>query len=131
MTWELTPELEESILSQLEDGISLVKICLQPGVPSRRTVLKWMRENEAFSAKCAHARVASGERAAERMEEINELVMQGLLDPQSAKVVSSNLQWTASKLASKVYGDKTKVEHSGNISLAQLVEGSYSNEESK
>jgi len=113
MTWELTPELEADILTWLESGKGLVKYCEQDSVPSRNTILRWQNDKAEFGAKCARAREAAGELAAEDLEEINRLVMSGELDPAAARVVSSNKQWTASKLASKTYGDKVRNEHSG------------------
>lgn len=122
MTWDKTPELENKILEMLENGMSLVKICQEPGIPSRSVVLKWQREDDEFSAKCARAREAQGEFMAEKLEEINEKVESGKLDPQSAKVISSNLQWTASKLASKKYGDKQQIELNANHRFSHLTD---------
>lgn len=113
MTWELTPELETDILTWLEEGKGLRAYCLRDNVPSRSTIINWQNTNEDFYTKCARAREAAGELAAEDLEEINSLVMSGQLDPAAARVVSSNKQWKASKLASKTYGDKTKHEHGG------------------
>ena len=115
MTWELTEELENKIVSWLEDGKGLVKFCLQDGVPSRNTILRWQSDNADFGAKCVRAREAAGELAAEELDDINALVMSGVLDPSAAKVISSNKQWKASKLASKTYGDKSSIDHSGGI----------------
>jgi hypothetical protein len=106
MTWEFTQELEDRILENLENGISLVKICQMEGMPSRSTVLRWQRDMPEFDAKCARAREAQGEYAAEKMDDINDKVEAGILDPAAARVISSNLQWKASKLFSKRYGEK-------------------------
>lgn len=107
MTWKFTPELEEKILSQLEAGISLVKICAADDMPSRRTVLYWQRDNADFCTKCAHAREACGDLAADKLDDINDKVETQALEPAAANVISSNLKWKASKLAPKKYGDKT------------------------
>lgn len=132
MTWELTEELEEKILSQLEDGISLRNVCKQDDMPSRRTILRWQRENKNdFGSKCARARESAGELAADELDEINLLVLTGELKPDAAKVISSNKQWKASKLSPRTYGDKQHLEHSGTMTLGQLVMDSYKVPEKK
>jgi precorrin-4 methylase len=107
MTWTLTPEIETQILEHLENGFSLVKICAQEKMPSRSTVLRWQRENPDFDAKCVRAREAQGEFAAEKLDDINDKVERGELEPAAASIISSNLKWKASKLYCKKYGDKT------------------------
>ena len=103
--WELTPELEQEILSWLESGRSLLEYCRQELKPSRATVLAWEHQKPDFLAKCALAREAGGDVAAEKLEDINEKLEAGLIDPAAARVISSNLQWMASKLKPKRYGD--------------------------
>ncbi len=109
MTWELTPELEESILSRLEDGEGLLKICRAEDMPSRRTVLRWQRENEDFGARCAQAREAQGDLAAEQQDDIAERCLAGEIPADVARAAISAKQWRASKLAAKKYGDKLAV----------------------
>ena len=50
----------------------------------------------------------------DRILEVAGRVEQGDLDPHSAKVVISALQWRASKLKPKVYGEKVAAEITGN-----------------
>jgi hypothetical protein len=113
MTWELTKELEEKILTQLEMGISLVKICEAKDMPSRRTVLYWQRDNPDFCTKCAHARDAAGDLAADKHSDVMEGCLEGSIPPDVAGRVLSGLQWRASKLAPKKYGDKLSAEYTG------------------
>jgi hypothetical protein len=93
------------------DGKSLVKICEEDGMPSRRTVLYWLDEKPEFCAKCARAR----EMQADLMDD-------GVIDlirttrPETAasdRVKLAAMQWRASKLAPKKYGDLTKHEVTG------------------
>lgn len=113
MTWNLTPELESEILEWIEEGKGLRAYTRQEGKPSRTTVLRWQRENDDFGAKCARAREGAGELAAEELEDINQMLLDGKLDAGAARVISSNKQWYASKLASKTYGDKVRTELTG------------------
>lgn len=109
MTWELTPELENEIITGLENGFGLRKWCEVDGRPSRSTVLRWQRENKDFGTKCAHAREAAGELAAEEHYEVTQGCLNGTVAPDVAGRVLSAMQWRAAKLASKVYGDRQTI----------------------
>ncbi len=130
MTWELTPQLEAEIIEALENGVGLRAFCRREGKPSRSTILKWQRENADFSAKCAHAREAAGDLAAEQHGEVIDGCLNGTVAPDVAGRVLSGLQWRAAKLASKKYGDSTQVkladangEKLGLVSLLGQIDG--------
>lgn len=106
-------EIAEEICSRLEKGESLRKICEDEHIPSRSTVLRWMRDDDAFGAKCARAREGQADWLHDEMSDIETGVLEGRIDPTAARVVLSSKQWRASKLAPKKYGDKVLNEHSG------------------
>ena len=110
MTWELTQQLENEILTALENGEGLNAWCKAENRPSRSTVLKWQRENLEFQTKCAHAREAAGELAAEKHNEVIDGCLSGQVPADIAGRVLSGLQWRASKLASKKYGEKVGLD---------------------
>lgn len=110
MTWNLTQELEAEILTALENGVGLNAWCKGDNRPSRSTVLRWQRDNKDFDAKCAHAREAAGELAAEEHYDIAKGCLAGEVPPDVAGRVLSAMQWRASKLASKKYGDSTTLK---------------------
>lgn len=59
----------------------------------------------------------------EEMQQIEADVINGKVDAHAARVVLSSMQWRASKLSPKKYGDKQQVEHSGSIDVgAELSE---------
>lgn len=51
-----TPEMTQAICSQLEQGIPLVRICQQEGMPAYWTVRRWIEEKPEFSAISARAK---------------------------------------------------------------------------
>ena len=126
MTWELTPEIEDAIITALENGEGLRKWCEGKDRPSRSTVLKWQRENKDFQTKCAHAREAAGELAAEKHNEVMEGCLAGTVPPDVAGRVLSGMQWRAAKLASKVYGDKQTISGDPDaplVTFTSIVQG--------
>lgn len=121
MTWEYTTELGEKIADLLTEGKSLRQIEQEPGMPSKSTMLRWLKKFEDFDTKCARARRVQGELAADEHKDVIDDVRSGALAPDIARVVLSGLEWRAKKLEPKKYGDKLHNEHSGSLSLASLV----------
>ncbi len=108
---DFTEELADRICDELMGGKSLVTICQADDMPHRVTVIRWMASNEAFATRCARAREAQ----ADLMDDmILDVAM--ACTPESApadRVRLSALQWRASKLQPKKYGDKITQEHTG------------------
>lgn len=106
-------EMAESICDSLMEGMSLVKICEQPGMPHRRTVLRWMEADAEFATRCARAREMQADLMDDKIADLIDSVT-----PESApadRVRLAALQWRAAKLQPKKYGDKLELEHSGSI----------------
>lgn len=106
-------KLAEEICDRIANGESLVQICRDEHMPNRRTVLRWMEADGGFATRCARAREVHADHAQDKMLDIEIGVLDGEIDPTAARVVLSSMQWRASKLAPKKYGDVSKVEHSG------------------
>ncbi len=106
--WDRTPELIDKICDALAEGQSLIKICSTEGMPSRSTVLKWMREDAEFSASIARAREEQADYYLDKQIEYVEGAT--IEDYQLRKFQADNLKWVASKLKPKKYGDKQTVD---------------------
>jgi hypothetical protein len=106
--WERTPELVDKICDALAEGQSLIKICSTKGMPSRSTVLKWMREDKEFCASIAHAREDQADYYLDKQIEYAENAT--IEDYQLRKFQADNLKWVASKLKPKKYGDKQFID---------------------
>ena len=64
-----TPELRERICDLLCDGVPLAAICRVPGMPSRRTVYRWRRDDPVFERMCASAQLDGYDLLAHRVVE--------------------------------------------------------------
>lgn len=110
---EFSEEVAEEIIGGLMEGKSLVQVCDADGMPNRRTVMRWMEGNADFASRCARAREMQADLMDDKISELIESVT-----PESApadRVKLSALQWRASKLAPKKYGDRLDLNHSGAI----------------
>ena len=137
-----TPELAIKICDLLSDGISLRRVCSMESMPSKTTVLRWIRDNEDFRSQYTRAKEESADAHADDMIDIaddgtNDWTEKldkdgnptGVMVADQDHINRSRLRvdtrkWIAAKLKPKKYGDKVEHEHSGKISLEALVNGS-------
>lgn len=112
-----TPEIGDAICDRLINMESLRSICLDPEMPTTKTVFNWADSNPDFFAKYARARYIQAHALENDMAEIEERVLSGELDAAAARAVLGSKQWRAAKLAPKVYGDKMEVEHTGRMTV--------------
>jgi hypothetical protein len=111
-----TAEIAEAICQRIEAGEPLAAICRDPDMPGVRTVLDWADKNEEFAAMYGRARDAQGEHLDAEIDRIAKTA----IDKDSAaaaRVQITALQWRASKMAPKRYGDRVdlNVEHSFDL----------------
>ncbi len=105
-----TESLAEDICNRIANGQMLGAICEKPGMPNRRTIYRWLEENEEF-AKCF--------RMARRIS-ADALVEQGLdildeADPSTASLANFRAnfrKWLAGKM-SPTYSERAALELSG------------------
>lgn len=131
---DYTDALALIICERLVDGESLRAICRDEDMPNRSTVFRWLASDEEFATKYARARVLCADALEELSQEVADDgtndwmerrseaekgagVMTGWVlngeHVQRSKLRVSTLQWRASKLNPKKYGDKITQEHSG------------------
>src|SRR3984893_19266471 len=108
-----TEELGQEISDRLMVGESMRHIALDKLMPSRITMLKWMRDNEDFRAKCASSRMIQAESANDVLSDIVDQVLEGTMAVDAARVAASVLPWKAAKLWPKKWGEKQVVENVG------------------
>lgn len=118
---KFTVAIATAILDRIASGESLRRICIDDGMPSKQTVMRWLwGESEdanefGFVTKYAQAR----ETQADHMDDLI-LETAENCTPESAqadRVKIAAFQWRAAKLKPKVYGDKIQTEMSGSITV--------------
>jgi hypothetical protein len=109
-------DIAETICERIANGVSLVRILKDDGMPGYSTVTQWLQERSDFAAKYARAREMQAEWYADSITELA-AEAEGL---DGAGVAAKRLQvdarkWVASKLLPKKYGDRIDV--SGGITV--------------
>lgn len=134
---DYTPELATLICEMVAEGLPLREITSTEGIPDKATIFRWMLKHDDFRDNYARAKDTQAEHMAEELLEIaddgtndwmerNAGNGQTITVPDQEHINRSRLRvdtrkWLMSKMAPKKYGDKTAVEHSGNLTLEGLV----------
>jgi hypothetical protein len=103
-------EIAQKILDRIAEGESVSKICKDPDMPARSTVWLWSTTHEWFSSKYARAIYSLGQCQVDSVDDIEDKLLSGEIDAQTARVIIDSRKWKASKFYPKMYGDKQIVE---------------------
>jgi hypothetical protein len=118
-----TPATAELIAMRLADGELLTDICRTPGMPSRQCVHRWRMKKPAFDALYMQARAIGMESMSDDMLAIADDDTLDVNRDGSANNVAvrrdglrvDTRKFLLAKLAPKVYGDRSTVEHTGAV----------------
>lgn len=107
------PEVGDDICSLLATGESLNKICQRPGMPSRTSVYRWLREYEQFRNNYARATEDRAESIFEEMLDIADGAEEETASIAKARLQIDARKWILGKMNPKKYSDKQTVEMTG------------------
>ena len=116
-------EIVTEICARLAAGEPLTKICQAENKPDLSTVYRWISSNEDFRNRYTRAREDQADTLADEIIRISD--EQPASNEHGIDAASVNHQrlrvdarkWIASKLKPKKYGDKTEVEHTGDLKI--------------
>ena len=112
------PLIVDQVLARLADGETLRAICRSECMPSAPSFLRWCEDFPHIAEPYARARREGLDAQADEMQRIAD---DQKLDPNSRRVMIDTRKWLLSKLRPDKYGDSIKVEHSGGISVAEVL----------
>jgi hypothetical protein len=125
---QFTEDIGNRICERIADGESVRKICLDPAMPAKSTLFKWLYEQKAFSDQYTRAREVQMETMAEEIIDIADDTSQDTKTIQKGdhevevmnaewinrcRLQVDTRKWLMSKMAPKRYGDKVQTELSG------------------
>jgi len=108
-----TDKIGEEICERIAQGESLENICRDKHMPTSKGVRGWRRKIDLFGVNYTRAREDQGEYFGQRVNDIAELVLEGDIPPDQARVAIDAYKWTAARMNRGLYGDKQSHEHSG------------------
>jgi hypothetical protein len=117
-----SPELATEVLTRLADGRSLRSVCGDEEMPSLSTVMKWLRENEAFSQQYAGAREARADVMFEELDEVSEdaASAESAVTVAGLRLKADNIKWKLARMSPKKYGEKIETTHAGAIGIQRI-----------
>lgn len=104
-------ELSTTVLVRLAEGRSLRSVCADEDMPSLTTVMKWLREDDAFAQHYAGAREARAEVMFEELDEVSEdaASADNAVTVAGLRLKADNIKWKLARMSPKKYGDKLAV----------------------
>lgn len=109
----------EVIFDRVANGESMASICRSDDTPNQSTILVWAGQDPHIQHMYTQALQMRAARMAEELRdhctelETGENISSERV--QALKVVINTKQWIMSRLLPKMYGDKTTVEHTGEV----------------
>jgi len=108
---QYTAELAAAICERLAQGESLVQICADESFPHRQRVHEWIDKHEEFARQYNRAREDQADHYADEIIEIAD----NEPDSNRARERVDARKWVAAKLKPKRYGERTTLEHEGQV----------------
>lgn len=101
-----TPAIMDEICDQIAEGKSLAGVCEGKKMPAIRSVMRWLDADPEFVKMYNEARKKRGDRFGEKVGDITQMVLDGTIKPEQARVAMDGLKWAAARMAPTKYGDK-------------------------
>lgn len=104
-----SPELATRICDLVAQRVPVVKICDMDGMPDKATLYRWKRQHTEFCDNYARAREHRADARQDRIDEIVQQMVDGKIDPQTARVAIDAEKWQMGKEQPKRYSDKLQI----------------------
>lgn len=122
----------DAVVDWISEGKTLRDFCRQDGMPHYSTVYEWVKMDESFAQRFAHARDIGADVIAEEALEIIDQEAELICGEDSTRRDAAHAAWLRNraefrlkllaKWNPKKYGDKVGVEHSGNVGLSISID---------
>lgn len=113
----VSTEQRQSVLADLERGLSLAKAMLAADVPSTGTWWDAMKADPSLADDYAQARARG---YAARADDLLDKASDESIEPASRRIIVDTMKWELSKMLPKVYGDK--LELAGELTLKTMAQ---------
>lgn len=109
-------EMCKDICDRVAEGANIKTVLSsKQEYPDFSTWCRWRRQHEELSNLYVKAIQDKAESVDEEIDFIYDGLKNGTYEPAQANVLIQTLKWKASKYYPKMFGDKTQMEHSGEV----------------
>ena len=119
-----TEEVGDEICRLISEGNSMRQVCLQPGMPTRETLMRWAEAVPEFQSALARARETCADWHADQgLAELQQCKGQSKEHVAAAREIAKYHLSLARVIDSKRYGDQSRfqVEHSGTVGPMKVI----------
>ena len=112
----------EEICKRVCGKETLAAICSEANMPRIMTIYSWMSKDLQIAKMYNEARATRAFSRGDKIDAITELVLRGVLDANSARVVIDAEKWQMTKERPRDFGERVAVEHDVSDALADAVQ---------
>jgi len=109
------PAIKERFIELVSDGYSARKACAKDGIPTFRTINKWLQADADFRDRYKVAMELRAQKIDDDIDAVIDDMRDKAIDPQAARVIIDTYKWRAAKLYPRLYGENQKVEHEHKV----------------
>jgi hypothetical protein len=117
-------DVADRVIGELMEGRTLVEVCDDPGMPSKGTVLTWVkRDHDGFAARYREAREVGSQIIVDKLLTIGDDLARGRRpggeagapgvtreDVELARIRCDNRRWVLSRAMPRIYGDRVRID---------------------
>jgi hypothetical protein len=102
---DYTEELAAAVCERMSEGKTLTKVCKLPGMPDRKTVLRWREQFPEFRPVYARARENQADAWGDEIIDDAESCPEDPVAIQKTRVVIDAKKWVMGRVHRKAWGD--------------------------
>ncbi len=115
------PEAYFEIVRAIGEGTNLVD-AMGKGKPGKTAFYARLREDPQLAKAYETALTMRADAQVDALLEVNKRLLEGRIDPQSARVLSDNLKWLSGKNNPRLYGETSRTEITGRDGAPLIVD---------
>lgn len=113
---EYNYEMCVEICSEVAEGFNIKTVLKSKAeYPTFQTWCNWKREHNELFDLYVKTMQDKSESEMEEIDRVYDMLKNGEIEPSAANVLIQTNKWKAAKFYPKMFGDKTQMEHSGEI----------------
>ena len=103
-------EVFDAFFERVAEGRSGSSVCKDEDMPAWSTVWRRFTKDQAMLDKYRTALESRGQVYADRLDEVDEMLLKGFISESAHRTLSDNIKWRSARMTPNVYGDKAQID---------------------
>lgn len=113
---EYNYDLCVEICDELANGENIKRILTsKPEYPEWTTFRRWKNEHEQLRTLYINSQQDKAIALENELDDLRDMLLSKEIDPSTYNTLAQTIKWKMAKFYPKVFGDKTQMEHSGEV----------------